>query len=67
MRHRITYIKHPDTDFDPDSITVSHDAISIEGLRASKEHRITLELEQAPKEVGASSALLVALLKAPSS
>lgn len=51
MRHRITYLKRPNVDFDPDAISITKNGITLHGLRASKEHRTTMGLDEVPQEV----------------
>ena len=51
MKERITYLRSPDTDFDPSHVQVTPDAIRIRNIRGHKETRITFDLAELPLEV----------------
>lgn len=52
MRRRITYIYGAESPFDPDQqARVSNDALSIRGLNAAKEERLTFGFDEFPSEV----------------
>lgn len=51
MKERITYIRSPDTAFDPSQVQVTPDAIRIRNVRGHKEVRITFDLAVLPFEV----------------
>ncbi|KKA18750.1 hypothetical protein T310_7299 [Rasamsonia emersonii CBS 393.64] len=55
MRRRITYIYGAESPFDPDQqARVSNDALSIRGLNAAKEERLTFGFDEFPSELGKS-------------
>jgi hypothetical protein len=51
MKHRITYLVPNPDDFHPDLLTVEDTSFSVKNLKAAKEHRITLGLNELPQEV----------------
>jgi hypothetical protein len=51
MRQRITLLHKPGDAIDPKSITVTEDSLSLSGLKASREDRITFGVEELPPEI----------------
>lgn len=55
MKQRITYIVKDADEFSPDQLEVTKDGqkdlITLKGVEAAKEHRITLGLNELPSEV----------------
>lgn len=51
MRRRITFIQHQDTSFDPSQASLTSDSLSIRNLDALRDDRLTLSLDELPREV----------------
>lgn len=55
MKQRITYIVHNSDTFSPEQLEVGADkrgpVFALKGIEAAKEHRITLGLDELPKQV----------------
>lgn len=51
MRQRITFIHKPEDAIDPASIKVTSDTLSVSGLRAVREDKITFGFEELPQEI----------------
>lgn len=52
MKRRITFIQRPESPFVPEQVSISPAAVSVHGLDAAREDRITLSLDDLPDEVG---------------
>lgn len=67
MKRRVTYITAADAQFDPlKQAILSKDSLSIRGLDAAKEERITLARKELPTEVDITTSLLLRVDKADS-
>ena len=53
MRSRITFIHAPGDEFDPTQLRLDNDTLHVESLRAAREDRLTLGLDELPQEVHA--------------
>ncbi|EAU30482.1 conserved hypothetical protein [Aspergillus terreus NIH2624] len=51
MRRRITFIQRPDADFSLDQISLSRSSLSVHGLDAAREDRVTFSFDELPPEV----------------
>lgn len=51
MRQRITFVHEPQDGIDPKSIGITSNTLSLSGLRAAREDRITLSLAELPREL----------------
>ena len=52
MKHRITYLQHDgESGIDPSTIGVQKDSIHIPRIKAAKEWRVTIGLQDLPPEV----------------
>lgn len=51
MKQRITYLVEDPDSFTPDQLEVKDGSLSLEGLKAIKEHRFTFSLDELPTEV----------------
>lgn len=51
MKQRITYIVQDADDFNPDQLEVNDVSLTLKGVKAAKEHRITFGLRELPQEV----------------
>ncbi len=54
MKQRITYLRDNADDFNPSQLEVGSDYMLVRSLKAAKEHRLTVGLEELPKEVRCS-------------
>ncbi|GAB1212139.1 protease B nonderepressible form [Aspergillus terreus] len=50
MRRRITFIQRPDADFSLDQISLSRSSLSVHGLDAAREDRVTFSFDELPPE-----------------
>ncbi|KAJ5933775.1 hypothetical protein N7454_006104 [Penicillium verhagenii] len=53
MKRRVTYIQRPDAPFAPEQVTLSSKSVTIRGLDAAREDRITFDLNDLPEELRA--------------
>lgn len=51
MQQRITFVHRPSDAIDPKSIKVADSSISFSGLKAVREDRVTLNLEELPSDI----------------
>ncbi|KAJ5165330.1 uncharacterized protein N7500_007160 [Penicillium coprophilum] len=51
MKRRITFIQRVDADFDPEQAVLSASSLSVRNLDAAREDRITVGLDELPKEL----------------
>jgi hypothetical protein len=51
MRQRITLLHKPEDAINPKSITITDNSLSLSGLEAAREDRITFSLEDLPQEI----------------
>ncbi|KAJ5177007.1 Protein pbn1 [Penicillium canariense] len=51
MKRRVTYVQRPETPFEPQQAILSSSALSVHGLDAAREDRITFGLEDLPEEL----------------
>lgn len=51
MKERITYIHRADDPFEPSQLSVGEGSLDISNLRAARDHQLTFDLEELPKEV----------------
>ena len=51
MKQRITYVVHDADEFSPDQLIVKGASLSLEKVKAAKEHRVTFGLSELPVEV----------------
>ncbi|KAF2257787.1 hypothetical protein CC78DRAFT_572948, partial [Lojkania enalia] len=51
MKQRITYIVQNPDDFNPEQLSIKDTDLTLNGVGAAKEHRITLGLSELPKEL----------------
>ncbi|KAJ5663384.1 Protein pbn1 [Penicillium longicatenatum] len=53
MKRRVTYIQRPEAPYAPEQVSVRSGSISIDGLDAAREDRITFNLDDLPAEIRA--------------
>lgn len=51
MKERITFVQHADHIFDPQQLQLSNHSLRIKSLKAARQDRLTLGLDQLPQEV----------------
>lgn len=51
MKRRITFVQHQDTPFEANQAVLTPETLSIRGLDAAREDRITFGLDDLPEEV----------------
>lgn len=51
MKRRITFIQRVDAGFDPQQAELTASSLSVRGLDAAREDRITVGLDELPQEV----------------
>lgn len=51
MRARFTFIHASGDEFDPKQLRLENDTLHVESLRAAREDRLTLGLDELPQEV----------------
>src|ERR1700722_16419561 len=51
MRQRITLLHKPEDAIDPNSITVTHNSLTVSWLKAAREDRITFGFDELPQEI----------------
>lgn len=51
MKQRITYVRSHDDSFHPSQLEVHQNSMTIRCLAAAKEHRLTVGLNELPREV----------------
>jgi hypothetical protein len=51
MRRRITFIQRPDADFSLDQISLSRSSLSVHGVDAAREDRVTFSFDELPPEL----------------
>ncbi|CAG8212654.1 unnamed protein product [Penicillium salamii] len=53
MKRRITFVQRIDAGFNPQQVTLTPSSLSVRGLDAAREDRITVELDQLPEQLRA--------------
>lgn len=63
MKQRITYITSSDDELGPSRLSTLKTEAKIQDLRAAKEHRITVDLSELPREVRGYKAMNMQMLR----
>ncbi|KAL4890085.1 PIG-X [Aspergillus ambiguus] len=51
MRRRITFVQHPDASFSLDQLSLSRSSLSVRGIDAVREDRVTFSVDELPSEL----------------
>ena len=62
MKERITFLHHADHAFDPKQLQLQKDSLRVKSLKAARQDRLTLGLDELPQEVSNSQAHKASLI-----
>ena len=51
MKERVTFLNHQGQDFDPAQLQLQNDSLRLKSLKAAREDRLTIGLDELPQEV----------------
>lgn len=51
MKERVTFLNHQGQDFEPAQLQLQNDSLRLKSLKAARQDRITLGLDELPQEV----------------
>ena len=55
MKERVTFLNHRGQNFDPAQLQLQNDSLRLKSLKAARQDRLTLGLDELPQEVHTQS------------